>query len=273
MGVFYSQHCLIHHCRNHGQGDAALSDAQQLFGLKAQSFEKLNAVRKEMEVLDVIYSVYEEQKHARDEWAQALWSDLHMEVLEQGIDAFATRVRRMPDNVKEHPLWQVLSKRIKEFKDTLPLLTDLKSEALRDRHWKQLMNETNIKFDMNPNTFTLAKLFEMELHRFEDLIGDITTAAMKELNIEKGLNEIKETWRKTEFSFVKYVQGEQERGLVLGTTDDIIQLLDDNAMNLQTVAASQFVGPFREEVTRWEKNLSLVGEVIDVWIVVQRKWM
>ena len=119
-----------------------LSDAQQLFGLKAQSFEKLNAVRKEMEVLDVIYSVYEEQKHARDEWAQALWSDLHMEVLEQGIDAFATRVRRMPDNVKEHPLWQVLSKRIKEFKDTLPLLTDLKSEALRDRHWKQLMNRS-----------------------------------------------------------------------------------------------------------------------------------
>ncbi|EDQ84603.1 uncharacterized protein MONBRDRAFT_39235 [Monosiga brevicollis MX1] len=69
------------------------------------------------------------------------------------------------------------------------------------------------------------------------------------------------------------MQGEQERGVVLGATDDITLALDDGAMNLQSMAASRFVGPFREQVTSWEKKLSLVGEVIDVWVLVQRKWM
>ena len=62
---------------------------------------------------------------------------------------------------------------------------DLKHEALRDRHWKELMTKTGQKFDMNPDTFTLANIFAMELHRYRDTIGDIVTCASKEMGIEK----------------------------------------------------------------------------------------
>ena len=44
-------------------------------------------------------------------------------------------------------------------------------------------------------------------------------------------------------------------------------------MNLQSMQASRYVGPFMEAVQAWEKRLSHVGEVIDVWMLVQRKWM
>jgi dynein heavy chain len=47
------------------------------------------------------------------------------------------------------------------------------------------MNETGIEFDMNPETFTLANLFAMELHRFNETIQGIVTSASKELQIEK----------------------------------------------------------------------------------------
>ena len=36
---------------------------------------------------------------------------------------------------------------------------------------------------------------------------------------------------------------------------------------------SRFIGPFLSVVQTWEKSLSLISEVIDIWIVVQRKWM
>ncbi len=68
------------------------------------------------------------------------------------------------------------------------------------------------------------------------------------------------------------MKGTEERGMVLGSTEDISLTLDDNAMSLQSMAASRFVAPFIETVQQWEKKLSLVGEVIDVWVVVQRKW-
>lgn len=53
----------------------------------------------------------------------------------------------------------------------------------------------------------------------------------------------------------------------------MVQLLEDMGMNLQSMMASRYVRPFSEEVRRWEQRLSLVGEAIEVWMLVQRKWM
>ena len=99
----------------------------------------------------------------------------------------------------------------------------------------------------------------------------------------------------------RYMKGTQERGFILGSVEDIVMTLDDNAMNIQSMSASRFVGPFLERVQKWEKSLSHISEVVDVsilhyypcihsliylsimtyiyivspqvWMVVQRKWM
>ena len=47
------------------------------------------------------------------------------------------------------------------------------------------MVKTGKDFDMNPETFTLSNLFAMDLHKFTDTIGEIVTAAAKELSIER----------------------------------------------------------------------------------------
>jgi len=53
------------------------------------------------------------------------------------------------------------------------------------------MAKTGKDFDMNPDTFTLENLFSMQLHNFSETIAEIVTAAVKELNIEKGLKEVR----------------------------------------------------------------------------------
>lgn len=47
------------------------------------------------------------------------------------------------------------------------------------------MAKTGQKFDINPETFTLANIFAMELQRYHDTIGEIVTMASKEMGIEK----------------------------------------------------------------------------------------
>lgn len=63
------------------------------------------------------------------------------------------------------------------------------------------------------------------------------------------------------------------RGFILKGTDEIAKLLDDNAMTLSTMSASRFVTHFYDQVQKWEKTLSLIAEVTEVWMHVQRKWM
>ena len=44
-------------------------------------------------------------------------------------------------------------------------------------------------------------------------------------------------------------------------------------MTLQSMSASRFIGPFLAQVQGWEKSLSLISEVCEIWMSVQRKWM
>ena len=63
------------------------------------------------------------------------------------------------------------------------------------------------------------------------------------------------------------MKGTQERGHILGAVDEIVLSLDDNAMNLQSMSASRYVGPFFDRVQKWEKSLSHISEVVEVYAV------
>lgn len=59
----------------------------------------------------------------------------------------------------------------------------------------------------------------------------------------------------------------------LGPMEEISLVLEDNSMNLQSMSASPFIGPFMATVQKWEKCLTLVSEIIEEWLVTQRKWL
>jgi dynein heavy chain, axonemal len=95
----------------------------------------------------------------------------------------------------------------------------------------------------------------------------------QELAIEKALNQITEVWKTMRLDLHKYAKNGKDRSYILKSTDEITVLLDDNMMNLNSMSASRFSGPFIEQVRVWEKKLSMTGEVLEAWMNVQRKWM
>ncbi|KAI7812536.1 putative dynein heavy chain 10 [Triplophysa rosa] len=250
-----------------------LAKAEKLFDLPITMYPALLNVQKEMKGLRQIYEISKAQKTAKEEWSQTLWVNLKIEVLQEGIEGFINILRKLPKDVRALPVSFFLEGRLKEFKESLPLLLDLKNKALRNRHWKNLMERTGTSFEMNPGTFTLENMFSMELHKYGNVISDIVNSAVKELGIEKGVKEVEETWENMKFNVQRYIKGTHEHGFILGAVDDILQHLDDDAMNLQSMAGSHFVGPFLATVQQWEKNLSLISEIIEVWMLVQQKWM
>ena len=82
--------------------------------------------------------------------------------------------------------------------------------------------------------------------------------------ISQGVKEVEETWNNMKFNVMPYMKGASMRGYILGSVDEVLQILDDNAMNLQSMSASRFIGPFFNTVQNWEKSLSLISEVLDV---------
>ena len=48
----------------------------------------------------------------------------------------------MPRDVRGMAVAKTLENKLKAFKEALPLMTDLKHEALRERHWKSIKELT-----------------------------------------------------------------------------------------------------------------------------------
>lgn len=73
-----------------------------------------------------------------------MWVNLNIHLLQEGVEGFISTLRRMPKDVQALPVAFFLDGRLKEFRESLPLLLDLKNEALRDRLVVRVKKQTNI---------------------------------------------------------------------------------------------------------------------------------
>ncbi|EKX52600.1 hypothetical protein GUITHDRAFT_157080 [Guillardia theta CCMP2712] len=246
-----------------------ISMAMKLFGLEAATFTSLAKATELLACLQEIVSVYSDFRESCRNWSGALFfQELDIEALNSGVAAYLVKHRKISKNAQRLQLYEKLGSAIVAFQKSLPLISELKSEAMRPRHWKKLLPSIEI----NPNTFTLQELFALNLSEQAERVTEIVTEAQKEVAIEKGLEEIETNWKSQGLDLFKYERDGQDRGYCLKGTDEITLLLDDNLMNIASMSASKFCGPFIDQIRLWEKRLSLIGETLEAWLIVQRKW-
>uniref|UniRef100_A0A336KTI1 CSON011058 protein n=1 Tax=Culicoides sonorensis TaxID=179676 RepID=A0A336KTI1_CULSO len=246
---------------------------EKLFDIPLADYTEFLQCKSEFEGMHHIYDLYKEQKQARETWSKTLWINLNPQALIDGIEDFIKEFKKFPKVVRDLEIAKILDTKMKQFKNTVPLMVSLKNEALRERHWKMLMEKTGQYFDMAPDQFTLENMFAMELHRFSDITDEIINNAVKELMLDKGLKKVIAAWDCVYFTVQKHFKAGNDRGYILGSVEEINSMLDDNLMSLQSMAASQFVGPFLGLVKTWERRLAQLSLIIDKWTTTQRKWM
>lgn len=89
--------------------------------------------------------------------------------------------------------------KVDRFRRTMPLVNDLHNKAMRDRHWGQIKNESNKQFDENADDFTLESIIDLHFEENAQLINEVSEAASKEFDIEKGLKIINSKWELTQY--------------------------------------------------------------------------
>lgn len=122
---------------------------------------------------------------------------------------------------------------------------------------------------MDYNT-TLADLLELNLHECEEEVKNIVDKAVKEMSMEKILRELNTTWSTMQFEHETH----QRTGCkLLRASEELIETLEDNQVQLQNLITSKFIAHFLEEVSTWQSKLGLADQVITIWFEVQRTWM
>jgi dynein heavy chain len=222
--------------------------------------------------LSVLYDLYAEQKAFAESQSNMLWTNLDTRELSHGAQDLTRKLAALDKSLRELPTYKAVAGTIEGFKASIPLIASLKNDAMQPRHWEKLMKTTGVVFNMNPKTFTLQRLFEMNLDQHQETIDEITAEAMQEAKIERQIADIESHWGSTNFEVMEYHKNGQFRSYVLRVEEDMKTTLEDHMLQLQTMASSRFVGFFAARVQQWSRNLTTVSEVSEMWGVVQQKW-
>ena len=106
---------------------------------------------------------------------------------------------------------------------------------------------------------TLADLLALDLHRYEDEVRAVVDRAVREVSMEKTLRELEATWATLELGREEHAR----TGLtLLKASDDLIATLEDNQVQLQTLASSKYVAHLMNDVLDWQRRLGLADQVL-----------
>ncbi|KAM9335593.1 LOW QUALITY PROTEIN: dynein axonemal heavy chain 2 [Symphorus nematophorus] len=254
------------------QEESTILHGLGFFEIEQPPSKSIWALEKDIDHLQQVWEITQDWNANWNIWKVGQFATLRTESMESTAQDMFKKLHKLQRELKDKE-WDIVDfskSKIDQFRRIIPLIADLRSPAMRDRHWKQICEELQCSFDQTSTDFTLEKIIFLGLDKYADKICEISGAANKELAIEQGLKGITKTWEDTTLDIGPY---KNEGHYRLRGTEEVFQALEDNQVVLSTMKASRFVKAFEQEVDCWERQLSQVLEVIEMILTVQRQWI
>ncbi|XP_045354027.1 dynein axonemal heavy chain 8 isoform X4 [Leopardus geoffroyi] len=157
------------------------SSGEQLFGLPVTDYEVLHKTRKELNLLQKLYGLYDTVMSNISGYYEILWGDVDIEKINAELQEFQNRCRKLPKGLKDWQAFLDLKKRIDDFSESCPLLEMMTNKAMKQRHWDRISELTGTPFDVESDSFCLRNIMEAPLLKNKDDIEE----AKRFQNIDK----------------------------------------------------------------------------------------
>uniref|UniRef100_H0WXE9 Dynein axonemal heavy chain 8 n=1 Tax=Otolemur garnettii TaxID=30611 RepID=H0WXE9_OTOGA len=248
------------------------SSGEQLFGLPVTDYEVLHKTKKELNLLQKLYGLYDTVMGSISGYYEILWGDVDIEKINAELQEFQNRCRKLPKGLKDWQAFLDLKKRIDDFSESCPLLEMMTNKAMKQRHWDRISELTGTPFDVESDTFCLRNIMEAPLLKNKDDIEDICISASKEKDIEAKLTQVIENWTNQNLSFAAF-KGKGELLLKGTESGEIITLMEDSLMVLGSLLSNRYNAPFKKTIQNWVYKLSTSSDIIEEWLIVQNLWV
>ncbi|CAH4038579.1 unnamed protein product [Pieris brassicae] len=247
-------------------------NGEELFGLPHTEYPELAQIRKELNLLQKLYKLYNDVIDRVSSYYDIPWGEVNIEEINNELMEFQNRCRKLPKGLKEWPAFYALKKTIDDFNDMCPLLELMANKAMKPRHWQRIMEVTKYIFELDNEDFCLKNILEAPLLPNKEDIEDICISAMKEKDIEAKLRQVTNEWSVHELTFQTF----NNRGELLlrgDTTAETIGQLEDSLMILGSLLSNRYNAPFRKQIQQWLYDLQSTNEILERWLLVQNMWV
>ncbi|WWC73019.1 uncharacterized protein I206_106984 [Kwoniella pini CBS 10737] len=242
--------------------------AKEALDLEHTKDDRLQPVTEELRDLKAVWTALSGIWGRLTQLRENLWSTVQPRKLRQELDSILSSTRDMPSRMRQYAAFEYVQETIRGLLKSNILIGELKSEALRERHWSKLYKALRMP-STQATTMTLGQVYDLDIKRNETLIKEVVLQAQGEMALEEYIKQVKETWTSYSLDLINY----QNKCRLIRGWDDLFNKCGEHLNSLTAMRMSPYYRVFEEDAASWEEKLNRIHVLFDVWIDVQRQWV
>ena len=222
--------------------------------------EEVNDFKNVWSSLNIIYSKIDAKK-------ETPFLAVNPDKIKKDLDEAINNMTSLSSNIRQYKAYEITEKKLKELKKMNGIISDLRTEAIKDRHWREILKRLSIHKSVNDlilNDFWKAPLLDMEKQ-----LQEIINQATGQLVLESYIKKSKDFWGSYELEMVRY----KDKCKLIRGWDDMFTILDEHINSFQSMSNSPYYNIFKDEIEPWKDKLEKIRLLFNEWVDVQRKWV
>jgi dynein heavy chain 1 len=246
-----------------------ISKAKEALGLPPSPENALETLLEEVHDFKSVWSALGIIWASINDLRDVLWTSIQPRKLRANIDDLIKMTKDMPSRMRQYQAFEYVQSTLKQMLKENVILGELRSDAVRERHWTRIFKQLRPHKRYSAISMTLGDVWDLKLGPSEKIIRDVITQAQGEMALEEFLKQVRDTWQNYALELVNY----QNKCRLIRGWDDLFAKCSENLNSLQAMRHSPYYKEFEEEASSWEDKLNRVHVLFDVWIDVQRQWV
>lgn len=231
------------------------------------SSERMTVVLEELQDLRGVWSELAKVWGQIDEIRDKPWLSVQPRKLRALLETMMSQLKELPARLRMYESYEYVKKLIQSYIKVNILVVELKSDALKERHWKQLTKQLRVNWIISD--LTLGQVWDVNLLKNDTIVKDIILVAQGEMALEEFLKQVRESWQNYELDLINY----QNKCRIIRGWDDLFNKVKEHINSVAAMKLSPYYKVFEEEALTWEEKLNRINALFDVWIDVQRRWV
>ena len=241
--------------------------AKELLGMEFSDPNKLDNLEEDIKDLQEVWGslniIWSKIEAHKDTPFIAVIPDKIKRELDDGLNQMVL----LPPKMRTYDAYEIVKNKIQHLKKVNTIISDLRTEAIKDRHWRQILQKVGIHKGVNE--MILDDFWRANLLKNEKQLNEIIMQATGELVLENFIKQSKEFWGSFELEMVRY----KDKCKLIRGWDDMFTKLDEHINSFQSMSNSPYYHVFKDEIEPWKDKLEKMRLLFNEWVDVQRRWV
>jgi dynein heavy chain len=174
-----------------------LKAGEELFALRPTRFTEVTRTRKEINLIDQLFSLWVDTNNSVKGWCVYMWGDVSdtVETMTETINGYDGRCKKLPKKLREgttQKAFEEVRDQIADYLLLFPMLSEMSKPSIKARHWEEINELLSKPLPFESPDFAMSHVLESDLVANKEEVEEICDGADKQLQIEHKMSDLHE---------------------------------------------------------------------------------